>query len=124
MSRNVAEPGVSLETYALLKKYVDEHGGGGGGDAEKPAYGEITLGTVWAGDTSPYTQAVTAPGGIRVTKKTKVDLIGDSDIRDQMESDGTEAIYIINNNGELTAYAEGAAPSAAMTVFAAFTEVA
>lgn len=67
----------------------------------------------WQGTASPYTQSVTVTGG-KVT--SQVDVQGDATAIQQMLDDGTNAIYIANNNGIFTAYAVGEKPSADLNV--------
>lgn len=80
----------------------------------------ITLSTNWAGDASPYTQAVTIDG---TTTNSKVDLQPDASVIAQMADDGVVAMYIANNNGTLTANAVGEKPTVALNVQATITEV-
>lgn len=80
----------------------------------------ISMTTTWIG-ADPYLQAVTV-GGYTVTENTRVDLLADVTTMRQMEEDGVEALYIVNNNGTLFAYATGAKPTAALTVTAIITE--
>lgn len=63
--------------------------------------------------TNIYSQTVTLSN---VTANTKVDLNPGAGAILQMVSDGTYAIYVENNNGTLTAYAVGAAPTALLTI--------
>lgn len=81
----------------------------------------VTLSTTWSGN-GPYTQTVTITGAT-VTANTKVDLQPDATALQQMLDDGTTALYIVNNNGTLTAYALSAAPTAALTIQVTLTEV-
>ena len=118
--------GISLETYALAKKYtkayVDQHGGGSsGGEVAPGTAGTITIGSGWSGN-GPYTQSVTA-SGYMVSENTRVDLVGDSDAIAQMISDGVGQIYIVNDNGSLTAYAIGGQTTESITFQAIFSEV-
>ena len=80
----------------------------------------ITLSTDWVGDASPYTQTVTISG---TTANSKVDLQPDATDITQMANDGTVALYIVNDNGTLTAYAVGEKPTSALTIQATITEV-
>ena len=80
----------------------------------------ITLSTNWTGDASPYTQTVTISG---TTANSKVDLQPDATAITQMADDGTVALYIVNNNGTLTANAVGEKPTAELTIQATITEV-
>lgn len=81
----------------------------------------ITLSTSWSG-TDPYTQTVTV-SGYTITANSKVDLQPDAATVNQLITDGVKALYIENNNGTLTAYAIGAAPTAAMTIQCTIAEV-
>lgn len=73
----------------------------------------------WSGN-GPYSHAVTVAGA---TANSKIDLQPDSTVLAQMTTDGTTAIYIENNNGTLTAWAMGAAPTAPLTIQYTKTEV-
>lgn len=83
--------------------------------------GTISLSAQWDGD-GLYTQTVTVPG-IPVTANSKVDLQPDMEEIEQLAGDGVAALYVENDNGVLTAYAAGAAPSSAMTLQCTVTEV-
>ena len=85
--------------------------------------GSVSLSTSWTGDSSPYTQTVTV-AGVTVSSSSKVDLQPDAAVIGQMISDGCLAIYIVNNSGTLTAYAVGAAPTAALTIQCSVSETA
>ena len=80
----------------------------------------VTLSTNWTGSASPYTQSVNITG---TTANSKVDLQPDASVIAQMGNDGTTALYIVNNNGTLTAYAVGMKPTASMTIQATVSEV-
>ena len=67
----------------------------------------------WSGTASPYTQSVTVTGG---KATSQVDVQGDATAIQQMLDDGTNAIYIANENGVFTAYAVGEKPSADLNV--------
>ena len=67
----------------------------------------------WTGTASPYTQTVTVSGG---TAASQVDIQANATVIQQMMNDGTNAIYIANNNGTFTAYAVGEKPSADLRV--------
>ena len=89
--------------------------------ATPPKVASVTLSATWAGD-DPYTQTVTI-SGYTVTAHSKIDLQPDTNAIAQLVSDGVQALYIDNNNGTLTAYAIGAATTAALTVQCTITEV-
>lgn len=67
----------------------------------------------WTGSASPYTQGVTITGG---TATSQADIQADATAIQQMLDDGTNAIYIANNNGTFTAYAVGEKPTADLIV--------
>ena len=74
----------------------------------------------WSGD-GPFSQGVTLSD---ITENSKVDLQPDSEVLNQLISDGVSALYVQNVSGTLTAYATGAKPTAALTIQATVTEVA
>ena len=67
----------------------------------------------WLGTASPYTQRVTITGG---KATSQVNVQGDATAIQQMLDDGTNAIYIANNNGTFTAYAVGGKPTANLSI--------
>lgn len=76
--------------------------------------GSVTLAAAsWTGSASPYTQGVTITGG---TATSQADIQADATAIQQMLDDGTNAIYIANNNGTFTAYAVGEKPTADLSV--------
>lgn len=81
--------------------------------------GSLTLSTTWSGG-GPYTQSVSITG---VTAASRVDLQPTATQLAALITDGVTALTVENNNGTLTVYALGAAPSAAMTVQYTMTEV-
>lgn len=83
--------------------------------------GTISMSASWSGS-NPYTQTVTVSGAT-VTANSKVDLQPDASTLAQLINDGVSALFIVNNNGTLTAYAVGAAPSSALTLQCVVTEV-
>ncbi|MBO5918760.1 MAG: hypothetical protein J6Q14_08350 [Oscillospiraceae bacterium] len=83
--------------------------------ATPPDVGSITMSGTWTGSASPYSQTVTVTGAT-VTANSKVDLQLTAAQIASLISDGVTGMVIENNNGTLTAYAVGAAPSAEMTV--------
>jgi hypothetical protein len=73
----------------------------------------------WSG-TNVFSQRVTISG---TTSKSKVDLQPNSTVLLQLIDDGVSALYVANNNGVLTVYAVGAAPTIDLTVQATVMEV-
>lgn len=86
------------------------------------AVGSITLSLSWSGS-GPFTQVVTVTG-TTVTENSMISFQPTAAQLTQLMTDGVTALTIENNNGTLTAYALGAAPSTAMTIACAVTEVA
>lgn len=82
-----------------------------------PKLGSITLGTSWtAADPTnvTFTQSVTL-SGVTITPNTKIDLHPTTSAVVQMIADEVSSIFIINNNGVLTANAINAAPTESLT---------
>lgn len=79
----------------------------------------VSLSTTWSGS-GPYTQVITVDGA---DAKSKVDLQPDSTIIESLSEDGVTAIYIVNDNGTLTAVATGAAPTTALNIQCSIEEV-
>lgn len=67
----------------------------------------------WVADGDDWKQPVTIAGG---AAGKQVDLESDKTVIKQMLDDGTNAIYIANNNGTFTAYAVGEKPTADLIV--------
>lgn len=80
---------------------------------------DVTLSTSWLGD-DPYYQEVTIDGA---TELSKIDLQPDNTVFQQLISDGVLSLWIENNEGSLTAYAIGAAPTASLVVQCTITDV-
>lgn len=100
------------EKSIVPKTYVDK---------ARVVTGTIALSDAWSGS-GPFMQTVTVTGAT-VTTDSKVDLQPDNASLTQLMADGVSALWIVNNNGALTAYALGAAPTAAMTLQCTITEV-
>lgn len=83
------------------------------------AQDQISLSATWAG-AGPYSQVVSVSGA---TAQSKIDLQPSASVLTQLAADGVTALYVENNNGALTAYALGAAPTTAMTIQCTRTEV-
>lgn len=83
--------------------------------------GSITTTTTWSGS-GPYTQTVTVSSAT-TTSASKIDLQPNATTITQMIEDGVQALYVVNNNGTLTMYAVGAAPTVALTIQCTVTEV-
>ena len=79
----------------------------------------LTLPASWSAG-SPHTQTVTIQ---HAGANSQVDLQADAATIEQLVADGTQALYIENNNGVFTACAIGSAPSAPVTVQYTVTEV-
>lgn len=92
------------------------------GKADKSKIKSITLSSTWTGSASPYTHSVTI-SGYTVTANTKVDLQPAAEVIQQLIDDGVLGLYIINNNGTLTAYAIGEKPTASLTIQVTVSEV-
>lgn len=76
--------------------------------------GSVTLTVAgWVADGDDWKQPVTIAGG---AAGKQVDLEADKTAIKQMLDDGTNAIYIANNNGTFTAYAVGEKPTADLSV--------
>ena len=67
----------------------------------------------WVADGDDWKQPVTIAGG---AAGKQVDLESDKTVIKQMLDDGTNAIYIANNNGTFTAYAVGGKPTADLII--------
>lgn len=87
--------------------------------AQKP--GSVTLSLSWSGS-GPYTQTVTVSGAT-VTSNSLISLQPDATQLASLIADGVEALTVENNDGTLTAYALGAAPTSALTLACTVTEV-
>ena len=61
-------------------------------------------------------------GGYIPTERTIVNVMNDAGVISQMNQDGITNLYIVNDGGELTAYAVGGKPSAVLTVPVVYTE--
>lgn len=116
---------ISLETLAAANRYtadyVAQHGDGEGSVGVSGIVGSVFLDVNWSGD-GPFTQSA-APSGYTITDHTKVDLYPNADLLNQMLDDRVDQIYVMNENGILTAVAVGMKPKHAMTIQALFTEV-
>ena len=76
--------------------------------------GSVTLTVAgWAADGDDWKQPVTITGG---TATSQADIQADATAIQQMLDDGTNAIYIANNNGTFTAYAVGEKPTADLSI--------
>ncbi len=81
----------------------------------------VTLRANWSGSESPYTQTITLTG-FTPTANTRVDLYCDAENVEKLVSDGVGRIYIVNDNGTLTAYATNNKPTSNIVVQAVAVE--
>lgn len=115
---NVAELVVSSDDFRTLINAIAEIE-----DIESSVVDNVatlTLPTNWSGN-NPYTQTISV-SGYTVTANTRVDLMCNAETINAMAECGTNIIYVVNNNGTLTAYALGAAPNVSLTVQAVLSE--
>ena len=80
----------------------------------------VTLSSTWSGS-DPYSQVISFPSGI-ITSRTRIDLQFTADQIASLITDGVNAMVVENDNGVVTCYAIGAAPSSQMTVQAILNE--
>lgn len=106
----------------LVKDSLNSLSASIGDKADKSKIKYITLSSTWTGSASPYSQTVTI-SGYTVTANTKVDLQPAAAAIQQLIDDGVLGLYVLNNNGALTAYAIGEKPTASLTIQATLSEV-
>ena len=82
--------------------------------------GSLSLTESWEDHETYFTQALTFAG---MPANGKVDLQPDYATINQLIEDGVTSLYVENTDGVLTAYATGAAPTAALTIQCTITEV-
>ena len=82
--------------------------------------GSLSLTESWEDHETYFTQALSFEG---VPANGKVDLQPDYATINQLIEDGVTSLYVENTDGVLTAYATGAAPTAALTIQCTITEV-
>lgn len=82
--------------------------------------GSLSLTKSWGDHGTYFTQALTFAG---MPANGKVDLQPDYATINQLIDDGVTSLYVVNTDGVLTAYATGAAPTAALTIQCTITEV-
>lgn len=111
---NDAPPALNAENMNALCNEVEELSGAVPDKQEQIDKLTLTLTAAgWTGSASPYTQGVTITGG---TATSQADIQADATAIQQMLDDGTNAIYIANNNGTFTAYAVGEKPTADLSI--------
>lgn len=111
---NDAPPALNAENMNALCNEVEELSGAVPDKQEQIDKLTLTLTAAgWTGSASPYTQDVTITGG---TATSQADIQADATAIQQMLDDGTNAIYIANNNGTFTAYAVGEKPTADLSI--------
>jgi len=121
MSEEKKSCGFSPETYAVIKGMV----GSDGGIQKQISSGTITLSAAWTGPDADgdYSQVVTVTGAA-VTEQSVLFANPTPAVIRQLLEDGVAALTFGNTAGTLTAYAIGAAPSAALTIDVCVAEVA
>lgn len=111
---NDAPPVLNAENLNALCNEVEELSAGFPDKQDITDKLTLTLAAAsWTGSASPYTQGVTITGG---TPTSQADIQADAAAIQQMLDDGTNAIYIANNNGTFTAYAVGEKPTADLNI--------
>ena len=111
---NDAPPALNAENLNALCNEVEELSAGFPDKQDITDKLTLTLAAAgWTGSASPYSQGVSITGG---TATTQVDIQADAAAIQQMLDDGTNAIYIANNNGTFTAYAVGEKPTANLNI--------
>ena len=111
---NDALPALNAENLNALCNAVEEMSTGFPDKQDITDKLTLTLAAAsWTGSASPYAQGVTITGG---TATSQVDIQADAVAIQQMLDDGTNAIYIANNNGTFTAYAVGEKPTADLNI--------
>ena len=75
---------------------------------------ELSIPLSWTDSGSGYHTA-TCTIDMNITSNSKIDLQPDTTLILSLMADGVAGMYILNNNGTLTAYAIGAAPSSAIS---------
>lgn len=83
--------------------------------------GAIEVSDEWTGSTSPYTQVVTVTGAT-VTAASKVDLQPTAGQIAYLAGAEVESLLVENDEGVLTLYAVGKAPTSSFTVQCTVTE--
>ena len=82
--------------------------------------GSLSLTESWENHVTYFTQALSFAGA---PANGKVDLQPDYATINRLIDDGVTSLYVVNTDGVLTAYATGAAPTAALTIQCTITEV-
>lgn len=118
---NDAPPALNAENLNALCNAVEEMSAGFPDKQDITDKLTLTLAAAsWTGSASPYTQGVTITGG---TATSQADIQADATAIQQMLDDGTNAIYIANNNGTFTAVAVGEKPTADLSIQVTVYEV-
>ena len=82
--------------------------------------GSLSLTESWEDHVTYFTQVLSFEGA---PANGKVDLQPDYATINRLIDDGVTSLYVVNTDGVLTAYATGAAPTAALTIQCTITEV-
>lgn len=92
------------------------------GDGAIPVKVNISLSEDWDEGDNAYIQTFTV-SGYTITDKSKIDIQPDAAVLAKLIDDGVSALYIVNDNRNLTAVAIGEKPTTAMTIQATIEEV-
>lgn len=84
--------------------------------------GTIALSTTWSGESSPYSQTVTATG-MTIGSNMKIDLQPTPSQIAELIENGVQGMVVENDNGILITYAIGSTPSSTMNIQCTGVEV-
>lgn len=112
----------NAKVYYYANGYEGTTGGGDDEDSDV-VIATISLPLSWNDSGSGYYTVTPTISGVLVSTDGKVDLQPSQAQTIQLQSDGVSALYVENNNGALTAYAIGNAPTAAIEMQCTVTGV-